>query len=586
MRKGADASEWRAHQLAAAAASSSHPSSRQTPQSPWTCDKCGHANECSKVRCASCPRWRDGRRPKYGKKAKARIEEAMRLNAGSTAGCFVGIAGRPGEPTAVAAQGVNWFCSGCNHLNRAKKSRCGSCQRWKFGKRENMLKKNRPAFKENARQGSAVVQTTTDAVGYQLLAGSMAAGTAAVAVASPNKQQQKHLVVKFEQNDALAPSQLQSDQTWSCSCGQTNNLASKSRCSTCQRWKGGKRENMKRKSPKQEQCAHAVIPNVGLRATPNQPNTPWKCTRCGDDNGCKKLRCRTCQSWKNARKQVIQQAELGTMTNSKPAANGLAATRQQPDGTLYAPPWECHGCKARVLGTKNRCPSCKSWRGGVRLNFGKNKIVSKPWACNRCEKQNDGNRVRCAVCQSWRGGGRPDVAARRAEEKELNGNGWTCDRCQRSNKPSKVRCGGCQRWRGGQRPDMRKSAQSFLVHQQPLGANHHLLHTPPNQMMHLRMHMQASGPPVQPPSNMPGQTTNTPNDATHVLLPVQNNQDSAPCPRQVVAPMAQDPAVATTADVVARPHIGAWTCTKCTCDNLATEIVCKICESVRDGWLG
>ncbi len=115
--RGANASKWHATQQLTAAASSS-----EAPQAPWTCDKCGNANEASKVRCAACPRWKDGKRRKYGKMAK---EKALACGSGS------------GQPSwaqlqkykvTMAMHQAQWVCPGCNHLNAGEKARCGSCQ--------------------------------------------------------------------------------------------------------------------------------------------------------------------------------------------------------------------------------------------------------------------------------------------------------------------------------------------------------------------------------------------------------------------------------------------------------------------------
>jgi len=574
---------WQWHEGVAASSSSEPPLTH-----PWTCDKCGNANAPSKVRCTACPRWKDGKRPKYGKRAREEqeadrqvadmVETMVAAAGGSGGGAGLSLPGKAQSQRYSAATGSNWFCTGCNQLNAAKKLRCGSCQRWKFGKRENMLKKNRPSVKEESVQQGPTVQTLLAAGGAAPLPG----------------MQRQHIPENVTQNDAMGVTQpspmMDQEQNWFCSCGQKN-LASKLRCSSCQNWKGRKRENMKRKSPKQEPSTPGSAVE-GMVAMPNQPNMPWKCTRCGGDNGWKKLRCQTCQSWKNAKKQLSKLIESdGIEANAKAATGGLAL-HQPLDDALYSPPWDCHKCKASVLGTKNRCPSCKSWKGGVRLNLGKNaknKAVSEPWVCHGCGEENDGKRVRCKACMCWRGGGRPDVAARRAEEKISKGN-WMCDRCERSNKVSKVRCGGCQRWRDGQRPAMRKSAKAaYRPYQLPNGVSNHVPQPPPTQMMHPQMPLPTNRPQMPMPDNQPpappagtsGQTTNALNTAANVVLPVENNQLGM----DKVIPAAQAPAAATTTDILAKPNVGAWTCTKCTCDNLSTEIICQICECVRDGWM-
>mmetsp|Transcript_3463 Transcript_3463/g.5204 ORF Transcript_3463/g.5204 Transcript_3463/m.5204 type:complete len:110 (+) Transcript_3463:15-344(+) len=108
-------------------------------------------------------------------------------------------------------------------------------------------------------------------------------------------------------------------------------------------------------------------------------------------------------------------------------------------------------------------------------------------------------------------------------------------------------------------------------------------------MMHPQMPLPTNRPQMPMPDNQPpappagtsGQTTNALNTAANVVLPVENNQLGM----DKVIPAAQAPAAATTTDILAKPNVGAWTCTKCTCDNLSTEIICQICECVRDGWM-
>mmetsp|Transcript_26252 Transcript_26252/g.55408 ORF Transcript_26252/g.55408 Transcript_26252/m.55408 type:complete len:820 (+) Transcript_26252:1081-3540(+) len=651
-----------------------------TQKEPWTCDKCSHTNAGTKVRCTNCPRWRNGKRPKYGKKAVMQQHQqqlmqhhqqlqqrgmqhpyppptTMNNNGSGPPPPTAMVAGLDMQQQATLAQG-GWFCRGCNHLNTVKKARCGSCQRWKLGKRENMLKKNR-------------------------------------AITHPAPPDLPPLMPGMSDDQFTA---FAAEQWWSCECGQTN-LALKTRCSSCQRWKGGKRENIRRKAqvdnnnsvtPTATTTAAArpaatVVTNNTARMSssstskvmmmPHQPNQPWKCFCCGNHNGCKKLRCGTCQSWKNGKKQLRQRAvTTGSVPPPTTTPGGNPTTQNNnnvqyltntnADGELYAPPfWECHGCNAQVIGTKTRCPSCKSWKGGVRLNLhgsknnnnknGKNKKengnsnnmknpAATPWICHGCKRENLGRRVRCADCQSWRGGGRPDVAARKAAEERLKGN-WMCDRegCQRLNKATKVRCGGCQRWRGGQRPDIRKNARTnnqyhlavtqprynhhqlpqFVVQQPHI--SHQLVH--PTMRHHPTMPMGGGAPPPPvaagvahhtPMNNATATATavNNNNNATHHV--VHNNQNfmeasqqPPPTPQQQqttvpppplqggqgTIPMAQQQQQQRQAaqevgvennEVKTTTNIGgAWTCSKCTCDNHLHEMKCKICDNPRDDWV-
>lgn len=139
------------------------------------------------------------------------------------------------------------------------------------------------------------------------------------------------------------------------------------------------------------------------------------------------------------------------------------------DGVLFAPHWDCHRCEAQVSGAKERCPTCKSWKGGMQLNFkrGDSKPVQKNWTCQGCNKENSGvMRVRAGVSGviffdavvifMWFSsypihenifdtgdGRRPDMLLRRLEDQGLGGN-WACERCRKENKATKTRCGGCQ----------------------------------------------------------------------------------------------------------------------------------------------
>ena len=103
----------------------------------------------------------------------------------------------------------------------------------------------------------------------------------------------------------------------------------------------------------------------------------------------------------------------------------------------------------------------------------------------------------------------------------------------------------------------------------------HVTPLPPTQMQHP---MTMVAPPVAPSPALRGQAPmNTPN-AVPVQSQIRMETSQNPAPSQV--PIAQAPATDG-----AKTSIGAWTCTKCTCDNLATEMKCKICDSPWDGVL-
>ncbi|KAL9184160.1 hypothetical protein ACHAXT_002246 [Thalassiosira profunda] len=494
----------------------------------WMCDKCGNENGPRKVRCNGCPRWRDGRRPAFRKKvvgqtavqpiqfqptmakaATAAAATAAAVTAGGAAAAHAAPNIARGPPATLARNplGAGWLCAGCRHPNAAAKKRCGACQRWKFGKRENMLKKHR---------------RTAGAPALPPLAPPVEAGHG-------------------ENGNVPFPAPIATEQYWACGCGQAN-LEGKSRCSNCQGWRGGKRGSLPRKPG-----------GNGAPARLHRPHAPWECGRCGGPNGARKLRCGNCRSWKNAKKKVsephLQSSEGGATVAVPPAAVAPVVTTQpasplRPVEVLAEPDWTCHGCRASVPGIKRRCPSCRCWRGGVRRDVSK---LAPPWTCGRCSAVNEGRRARCGRCEGWRDGRRPGPP-QRAEERPADGN-WECGRCSKSNKASKVRCGGCQGWRGGERPDIRKGARP-----QPAGL--------PGGGVQLGQ--PTVGVPV-PPQLAPMAAPLGPPNLMPLPVPLVPPGDAGKPPPPPLPGGALH-----------------WTCAKCTCDNLASEATCKICDCPRD----
>ena len=426
-------------------------------QEPWTCDRCANINEATKVRCCACPRWKNGKRPK-------KIIPQFAPPVGASLPAYTGADGAVDAFTGQVEQPIplpNWTCHGCATSNLGKKARCSSCQKWKGGKRENLPWKTNPVI-------------------------------GMIGIVPPTIP-------------PMAPVQL----PWTCdACSHPNN-GTKARCGSCQRWKGGKRTNLpsRKSNDNAGEKKDWKLPKgweFPSEGTSVQPNTPWKCTKCGTDNNPTKLRCAGCQSWKNGRRQLLARGApvgagvpLNSLVPVAPTAPHFAlqptstdpwlcscghqnaptklrcgscqgwkngkrnmhnnqAHQQTPPGLpqMHAAgpnipqlPWNCHKCGKSNLATKSRCGSCQGWRGGTRQNL--KQKSAEIWTCHGCERENAGNKVRCGGCQRWRGGGRPDVAARKAEKLANPHNHWTCDNCAKSNKSSKVRCGNCQRWRGG-----------------------------------------------------------------------------------------------------------------------------------------
>ena len=91
---------------------------------------------------------------------------------------------------------------------------------------------------------------------------------------------------------------------WYCSCGEIN-LATKSRCSSCQKWKRGKRGPLKQQKERSLFLPfQGGMPVVPIPVLPrNKIGESWTC-KCGNHNGHKNLRCLMCQSYK-VRKEIL-----------------------------------------------------------------------------------------------------------------------------------------------------------------------------------------------------------------------------------------------------------------------------------------
>mmetsp|Transcript_1171 Transcript_1171/g.2906 ORF Transcript_1171/g.2906 Transcript_1171/m.2906 type:complete len:175 (+) Transcript_1171:197-721(+) len=82
------------------------------------------------------------------------------------------------------------------------------------------------------------------------------------------------------------------EETWSCHKCDRRNLISKARCSSCQAWRGGRRQGYGR---------HTSFLQNFLDPKREGGGGPWTCP-CGNENRPTKVRCSACQKWKEGRR--------------------------------------------------------------------------------------------------------------------------------------------------------------------------------------------------------------------------------------------------------------------------------------------
>mmetsp|Transcript_15627 Transcript_15627/g.34267 ORF Transcript_15627/g.34267 Transcript_15627/m.34267 type:complete len:504 (+) Transcript_15627:287-1798(+) len=119
---------------------------------------------------------------------------------------------------------------------------------------------------------------------------------------------------------------------WLCSCGTTN-PGKQTRCGSCQRWKGGKRQTIpKKKKPE------ASLESAGA----------WDCDKCGNRVLASKSRCGQCHHWRGGKRKC-----------------GWTIRGKGDDGSIpWHLEWSC--CDVTYSPDKRRCGKCQKWRGGKR----------------------------------------------------------------------------------------------------------------------------------------------------------------------------------------------------------------------------
>lgn len=159
----------------------------------------------------------------------------------------------PSKRSGISADNIikdsTWTCDNCGEKVEMRKSRCGSCHRWRGGKRQG---------------------------GWTL--------------GSANN---------YDSDDGG----IDRTKDWSCdNCNDGEIIsASQSRCGKCNRWRGGKRKP-----------------------------APWECSKCNITNPGGKKRCVGCLAWKGTTKKISESASTASTAKSLPSMKLPAMTSMKP----------------------------------------------------------------------------------------------------------------------------------------------------------------------------------------------------------------------------------------------------------------
>lgn len=233
-------------------------------------------------------------------------------------------------------------------------------------------------------------------------------------------------------------------------------------------WKGGKREAFHKKQtlfnnqhillPQAAQYAN-MLQQQQQQQSSSSSEEPWKCP-CGHQNKYNKLRCTSCQKWKNGRRmskvtakwfhaqqrhiQQLQQQQHGGDADGTENGGGDAIKAEQQEEQEQE--WTCDKCGNINAPTKVRCNNCPRWKNGKRTKYTtKKKMMALIVEHNaRVDKQ----AVMVNATRKTQGGA---VGIGAGDE---DGRDWYCLGCNHCNKGNKGRCGSCQRWKFGKRENM------------------------------------------------------------------------------------------------------------------------------------
>jgi hypothetical protein len=100
------------------------------------------------------------------------------------------------------------------------------------------------------------------------------------------------------------------------------------------------------------------------------PEENWICTTCNRANDNSRKRCSECQGWKGGMREDIRSPIKHKKTagsKSSPAKKSVSTKPESKDNSTGD--WQCANCGANVLKIKKRCGKCQSWKGGIRKNI-------------------------------------------------------------------------------------------------------------------------------------------------------------------------------------------------------------------------
>jgi len=231
---------------------------------------------------------------------------------------------------------TSWTCD-CGQLISATQKRCGSCNKWKGGKRELFI----ISKKRKISEGNDVIGHWKCDCGNEVHSSKARCGSCHH---WRGGKRQCNWKMRTECDDGI-------DRTkdWMC-CGMVIK-ARQTRCGKCNGWRGGRR------------IASKGLPDSQVPSD----RSLWECRQCGFSNDGPKRRCGRCRIWKG---QSIGSPHK-TKTDDEIETNGISSIdsalhmseQRVPQALSNRSLWECRKCGFSNYGPKRRCGGCGIWKG-------------------------------------------------------------------------------------------------------------------------------------------------------------------------------------------------------------------------------
>jgi len=352
-----------------------------------------------------------------------------------------------------------WTCEPCNVDNKIDKKRCFLCMRWKDGKRANFVKRD---SKATTSQVESILETNCSLDDTDDTKKPKAPGV------PKEKCGKRKSLIRARTKGITAKVNSESEATLFCGSCNVQNKIGRKRCSSCMRWKGGKRDKFIRvgsissKSRNRDNYIVPVDESMSLRGGNQENNisaeSPWICEPCDVENKPGKKRCCLCMRWRDGR-HPVKARRIVTVTKNcvadenpekiysersvevkAPSESIVTVMKGNSPGT--AKMWECKACFHVNHWRKYSCCSCGRRSGGRALE------IAWPSGAVTAVVSPSPSPISTTSHSLYSGASEPPSSAapsrkRKKRSKSADPDEWTCHRCALRNNGYSLLCGGC-----------------------------------------------------------------------------------------------------------------------------------------------